>query len=355
MSAIDSPEDLSHRDGALARRLEAWFWEIKRLLPWRESYDPFHILVSEVMLQQTRMDVVVDRFVRFIDRFPTIESLARASEEDVVAEWSGLGYYRRARMLHAAARAISSHHGGRVPSAEEALLAIPGVGRYTAGAIGSIAFDLPRPIVDGNVLRVFSRLDCIEGPLRSNALEKAVWSRAVSYAAAADSPRLANQALMELGSLVCKPQEPLCEICPVATLCEARITDRVRSFPQPKVKGNTLILRVPLLIVRSGAKVLFQKGTGSLLRGMWHLPHGDPALMPEMSISHEKGNLLGEVRHTITNRRITFEVYEATLSTESIGDGREALFLSIDELLAEPHPSYVKKALALAARVSSRA
>jgi len=300
-----------------------------------------------MMLQQTRMDVVLERFQSFVTRFPTFAALAAADENDVLAEWSGLGYYRRARMLHAASRVIVNEHGGQMPSEVESLRKLPGVGRYTAGAIGSIALDLRRPIADGNVLRVFSRLDCLDAPLGSRELESRVWIRAKEFVDASTSPRIANQSLMELGALICKTAQPLCGACPVADLCGANLANLVHTFPHPKKKISTITLHIPLLVVRLGDRFLFRKGSGRLMRDMWHLPHGSGALMPEMATTYSTGRPFGYVKHTVTNRRITFEVLEATIDSDAIAEGMDREWMTMEELLREPHPSYVRKALAL--------
>lgn len=300
------------------------------------------------MLQQTRMDVVLQRFSQFIRRFPTVQALAFAEESEVVAEWSGLGYYRRARMLHRAARMLVEKHGGVIPSDPCALLTLPGIGRYTAGAIGSIGFDLPRPIVDGNVLRVLSRIERLHQPLGSSSLEGVVWKHAAELVESASSPRILNQSLMELGALLCKPSQPLCSACPVTDLCEANVTGTVADYPTPGKKRETIQLQIPLLLIELGGKYLFRRGTGSLMRGMWHLPHGSADLMPELLMPHHRGELLGRLRHTITNRRITFEVHEALLAEDQVAENDLFVWLTTEELSSLPHPSYVKKALRFA-------
>src|SRR5438046_806102 len=179
---------------SIARRAEAWFRLHQRKLPWRATYDPYHIWLSEVMLQQTRMQVVLGRYEDFLRRFPTIEELARSSDDDVTAAWSGLGYYRRARMLRSGAVAVVERFGGALPATVDELMTLDGIGRYTAGAISSIAYDRPAPIVDGNIARIVSRLFATHG---------SPWRLAESLVLAASSPRIFNQALMEIGALIC--------------------------------------------------------------------------------------------------------------------------------------------------------
>ncbi|MBC7172514.1 MAG: A/G-specific adenine glycosylase, partial [Polyangiaceae bacterium] len=198
-----------------------WFDRAQRDLPWRRTLDPYAIWVSEVMLQQTRVETVIPYYERFLTRFPTPAALAEAEEDAVLAAWSGLGYYRRARMLHAGAREVVATYGGAVPEAREARLALPGVGRYTAGAIGSIAFGKPEPIVDGNVARVLSRVRFIETPPGRADTERRLWDEAERLVYG-ERPGALNQALMELGATVCTPSSPRCTECPIARACAAR-------------------------------------------------------------------------------------------------------------------------------------
>src|SRR3954454_11293410 len=192
------------------RAIERWFAANQRPLPWRESYDPYRVWVSEVMLQQTRMEVVLGYYERFIARFPTVADLAQASLDEVTAAWSGLGYYRRARMLRDGAIDVMTRFNGVIPKGVDELMTISGIGRYTAGAIASIAYGRRAAIVDGNVARIVARLFAIEAPLTSPALMRDAWMRADELVAASKSPRDFNQGLMELGALVCTPRNPAC-------------------------------------------------------------------------------------------------------------------------------------------------
>ncbi|MFP5246999.1 MAG: A/G-specific adenine glycosylase, partial [Thermoanaerobaculia bacterium] len=256
---------------SLARKLEQWFARHQRPLPWRGAYDPYHVWVSEVMLQQTRMEVVVPYFHRFLERFPDIPTLAAATEHEVTAAWSGLGYYRRAKMLRAGAIAVLERFGGTLPSTIDELLSIPGIGRYTAGAIASVAFERRAPIVDGNVTRVTARLFGADGD---------AWARAEALVKACKSPRAFNQALMELGALICVPRKPACLLCPVRTDCVALQTGRVEELPAPKPKKETRELRIELyLITDRKGRVLMRRESGPLMDGMYHLPHGDASLL----------------------------------------------------------------------------
>ena len=331
----------------LASLIESWFRKNQRRLPWRDRYDPYRVWVSEVMLQQTRMEVVLGYYERFIDRFPTVAELARASVDEVTAAWSGLGYYRRARMLREGAIDVMTRFGGRIPREVDALMSIAGIGRYTAGAIASIAYGQREPIVDGNVARVVARLFAIESPLASPALMREAWSRAGEMVASSKSPRDFNQGLMELGALVCTPRNPSCGRCPLRGQCAAFIRGRVDALPQPKIALATRELRIPLYLVtdRDG-RVLMRRESGQLMRGMFHLPHGDTSLLTGAPLRIGASSTLGTFRHTVTNRRITFEVVAAARQPRPRGS--EYAWIDPAELDGIPHPSYVRKALRLA-------
>jgi len=296
------------------------------------------------MLQQTRMEVVLPYFARFLERFPTVADLARASDHDVTAAWSGLGYYRRARMLRAGAAAVMERFGGAIPSTVDELLTIPGIGRYTAGAIASVAFRQRAPIVDGNVARVTSRLFALESPLGSPSLMRDAWQRAEELVAACDDPRALNQGLMELGALICTPRNPSCLVCPLRESCVALATGRVEELPAPKPKKATRELHIPLYLVRDRAgRVLMRRESGPLMHAMYHLPHGDASLLEAGPLDVVRGALLGTIKHTVTTRRIEFTLYDARLRGDT--DGYE--WIDVSALADVPHPSYVAKALRL--------
>ena len=324
----------------LARRIERWFAPNQRPLPWRDAYDPYDVWVAEVMAQQTRMEVVLAYFDRFRARFPTLRALAAASDDDVTSAWSGLGYYRRARMLRDGARAVVERFGGAIPRDVTTLMTIPGIGRYTAGAIASIAFDEAAPIVDGNVSRVLARLFADDGD---------PWPRAEALVRAARSPRDLNQGLMELGALVCKPRNPLCDECPLRDDCLALARGEVAEFPRAKPKPATRAMRIALYLVtdRRG-RVLMRRESGPLMNAMFHLPHGDTSLLTGTPLTVARAERLGKFRHTVTNRRIEFEVFAARAR-------RERGYAWIDPSSDFPHPSYVRKALRLAGIEEERA
>lgn len=326
------------------RKLEAWFVRNQRDLPWRETYEPYQVWLSEVMLQQTRMSVVLPYFNRFLSRFPTIRHLAAADEHDVLAAWSGLGYYRRARMLLAGARHVVGIHDGQLPDRRMAIREIPGVGRYTSGAILSIAFNQPEPIVDGNVARVLSRIQALDAPAGSRDLATAEWLIAERMVKLADSPRNFNQALMELGAKICTPRRPDCESCPISTECQAWQTGAVERFPRPRMPKVSVCLQVPLLLVSDRGRVLLRKESGPLMNGMYHLPHGNDLLL-EATEGIEPGRLLGKFRHTVTHRRIEFHLFEGNSSGRIAEGPGEFVWIDPRDLAALPHPSYVAKAI----------
>lgn len=345
---------MSSRAAAIARLLEAWFVSSQRDLPWRRTYEPWHVWVSETMLQQTRMAVVLPYFERFVERFPTVASLAASDEEEVLALWSGLGYYRRARYLHAAAKRIVAGHQGSLPPSFEALLALPGVGRYTAGAVASIAFNEPVPAVDGNVERIVSRLETISAASGTARFRTEVGELASQLVLSSDEPRTLNQALMEVGALICTPTRPRCQECPVREHCRAFAEQTQEEYPRRDPARLKRSMRIPLLVIRDPAgRVLLLRGQGTLLAGMYHLPHGAPDLDPGLHLPASGLSPAQHVfRHSITNRSIEFAVHELDLSDviDAIGESAEALWVDPRELSHVPHPSYVRKALRQARR-----
>lgn len=274
--------DLVQRQLFFSKHLLDWYRLYKRDLPWRRSRNPYYIWVSEIMLQQTRVDTVIPYFHRFIDKFPTVEALADAPEEEVLKAWEGLGYYSRARNLQTAVRKVKEVYNGIVPSSKEEISSLKGVGPYTAGAILSIAYDLPEPAVDGNVMRVLSRYFLIEEDIMKNStrvsMEKLIY-QLIPEGAAADF----NQALMELGALVCTPKSPHCLTCPVMEHCAGRIAGMEEALPiKKKAKPPRPENRVVAFIMGSGEQtgkfLIRQRAAEGLLARMWELPH---ALSPE--------------------------------------------------------------------------
>ena len=238
-----------------------------RDLPWRRDTDPYRVLVSEIMLQQTRVETVKGYYGPWLERFPTLGALADAEEDDVLKAWEGLGYYRRARSLHRAARVVREEHGGVLPRCADALRGLPGVGEYTSGAVASIAFGEPVPAVDGNVRRVLSRLYDVAEPA-------AYWLRDTAAAWVDDvRPGDWNQALMELGATICTPRSPKCGGCPVAEWCGARAAGTVDERPAPTTKRAVPTADIALAVLHADGRVLLEKRpAGGLLGGMWAFP-----------------------------------------------------------------------------------
>lgn len=258
--------------GEVRRALGAWYDRGHRDLPWRRRRDPYAILVSEMMLVQTTVAAAIPYFERFLTRFPTLADLAAADEADVLKAWEGLGYYRRARQLHAAARAIVAEHGGVVPDDLDTLRALPGVGRYIAGALRSFAFDLPAPILEANTQRVLARLLAWEAPLDASASQARLW-RAAERLVPDDRPGRFNQALMELGATVCAPREPSCLICPLAGFCQAREQGLQDRLPMKAARPSPLVVvEAALMIAREAEWLVVRRGPGRLWEGFWEFP-----------------------------------------------------------------------------------
>lgn len=259
--------------------LLSWYDRAKRDLPWRRTRDPYRILVSEIMLQQTQVKTVLGYYDAFLERFPDLESLARASEDEVLAAWKGLGYYRRARNLQACAKEAVAEHGGRLPDSYEALRAMRGIGEYTAAAVASIAFGEAKGVVDGNVLRVMARYLGIEEPIDGSAARRAI-QRAVDEAISRERPGDFNQALMELGATLCTPQRPQCEACPLMGSCDARARGLVDRLPLKKRREQPTLSQRVVAVVQKGDRILLVKRPADgLLGGMWEFLNLE---MPEM-------------------------------------------------------------------------
>jgi A/G-specific adenine glycosylase len=294
----------------VARRLQPWFERDHRDLSWRRTRDPYAIWVSEIMLQQTRVETVERYYGEFLRRFPDVGTLAAADEDAVLGAWSGLGYYRRARLLHRGAQFVAGQLRGRLPSDAASLRRIPGVGRYTAGAIASIAFDRPEPLVDGNVARVLSRVRGIDDPARQGADHDAHWSLAAAILEHG-SPRILAQALMELGATICTPRSPRCLLCPLRDPCRARAEGTQHAIPAPRKRvEQPLEVHAAIAVVSRKRLMLVRRPAQGLLAGMWCLPllACDAAGRPD---PHAVRGLLGcaaepaigpVVRHVFTHR-----------------------------------------------------
>jgi A/G-specific adenine glycosylase len=289
-------------------KLLRWFDRVRRDLPWRRTTDPYAIWISEVMLQQTQVVTVIPYFERFLRKFPTVTALAAASLPEVLSLWSGLGYYARARNLHLAAQAIVAHHEGRLPASVVELLELPGFGRYTAGAVASIAFGLQAPLVDGNVSRVLTRLYAIDDSKR----EKRIWQLAEQLVPA-KRPGDFNQALMELGATICLPSRPLCLLCPLRTDCRAHAQGRVEQLPPRKERAARKGLQLAVAVCRRGPRLLvMRRDDGGLFGGLWELPSAAlPALAALLGAKAIVGERLGTVTRTLTHRDLTLELWSA--------------------------------------------
>jgi A/G-specific adenine glycosylase len=299
----------THRNGkaagavpqVFAQRLLAWYDEHQRDLPWRKDRDPYRVWLSEIMLQQTRVVAVLEHYRRFLKKFPTVQRLAASRESSVLAAWSGLGYYRRARMLHAAAKVVVSQHEGKFPNHREGLQELPGIGRYTSAAIASIAYDEPVAVVDGNVERVLQRF------IGKDAKGDEVWQIAESLL---DSGRPGdfNQAIMELGATVCLPRQPRCLLCPVSANCVSR-----GELKMPQAASRQHKRTIHFALARRNGEVLLvqRKNNESLMPGMWELPQLIPA--------DANGNALLWLRHSITVTDYSVHVFETFPGENSAG------------------------------------
>ncbi len=306
---------------ALRSALLRWYSARERPLPWRATRDPYGIWVSEVMLQQTRVETVEPYWRRFLAAFPSVEDLAAAEEVAVLAAWSGLGYYRRARMLRAAAQTIVARHGGQFPRELDQARELPGVGPYTAGAVLSIAFDAPEPLVDGNVARVLARVFALEGEIARGATQKELWALAAALVPREGGAGRWNQALMELGALVCLPREPGCGECPWSSRCQARRLDTIARIPRLAPRKEPIDVELALMWVeRRGELLLERRGDGGRMAGMWQVPTievpGPSGALTGWFAREWSGGArlaagveIGELRHGITHHRIRARIF----------------------------------------------
>jgi A/G-specific adenine glycosylase len=318
------PLDPAARDANVAVALGAWFDGAARDLPWRRQREPYAVWLSEIMLQQTRVDTVVPYFQRFLQRFPDVRALASADLDDVLHLWSGLGYYRRARQLHAAAREVTERFGGVFPDGIAELRSLPGVGAYTAGAIASIAYGRREPLVDGNVARVLARLEAIDDPMGgSPATARRLWAVAARLLPG-ERPGRFNEALMELGATVCTPREPRCDACPLSPFCAARAAGRERELPVTVARRATPLIEAVSLVLTDGrGRVLFaRRREGGLFGGLWEPPMVEGVSTPAAArpllaalglplgplLGRRALRELGRVTHVLTHRRMAVTV-----------------------------------------------
>jgi A/G-specific adenine glycosylase len=309
------------------RRLLRWFGRHAREFPWRPSPGLYATWISEIMLQQTQVATVISYYTRFLQRFPHVRALAEADEQEVLRHWEGLGYYRRARHLHAAARRIVEEHQGHIPTSIDQWRALPGVGRYTAGAILSIALDQPHPILEANTVRVLSRLLALAADPTRHDSQRRLWAFAEALL-----PRRRcgdfNQAMMELGSTLCTPRAPSCSICPVATLCPTQMRGLQDRIPRPKNKTAYVDVHEAAVVVqRPDGRVLLRCcPSGERWAGLWDFPRvelsgpGDQAAEHEVrakvaaltGVMFDSPRMFTTLRHGVTRYRITLTCYRAT-------------------------------------------
>jgi len=306
------------------KQLLAWYAQHKRDLPWRKSKNPYRVWISEVMLQQTQVETVKPYFLRFVKEFPNVKRLAAADEQQVLRLWEGLGYYRRARQLHAAAQQIVTEHQGRFPRDAETLQTLPGIGRYTAGAIASIAYDQRTPILEANTIRLFTRLIAYRNDPTKSAGQKILWQTAEEVLPRKEIAHF-NQALMELGSLVCKPSAPICDSCPVAKLCFAKQADIQTVLPISTKKTRFTDISEAAIVVRKNGQVLLRQCVeGERWAGLWDFPRFEveaegplfvrdeliAKVHQQTGIQIKPAALLTTIKHGVTRYRITLDCYE---------------------------------------------
>ncbi|MBM3131832.1 MAG: A/G-specific adenine glycosylase [Chloroflexi bacterium] len=355
------PEDILRIRQALVQ----WYAQNHRRLPWRETHDPYRIWVSEVMLQQTQVNTVIPYYHRFLDRFPTLQSLARADLQDVLKVWEGLGYYARARNLHRAAKEIAEEHDGQIPDAFTDFRKLPGVGEYIAAAVMSIAFDRPHAVIDGNVKRVFARLFRIETPVNSSNAQKAFRDIAGELLDSTD-PGTFNQALMELGAMVCTPSNPRCGACPLMPFCRAHQTGSVSEYPGRAPSRTIPTQHIAVGAIRKGKRVLItRRKPEGLLGGLWEFPggkvrEGESAeqacvreIKEETGIDVEIIGRLTRVKHAYTHIKIVMDVFECRYLSGKVrlNGPVDSRWATIEELERFPFPKANNKFIPLLRRM----
>jgi A/G-specific adenine glycosylase len=335
------------------RELLNWYHANGRALPWRENADAWPVWLSEIMLQQTRVDQAAPYFIRFMEAFPTVHDLARAPQQELMKLWEGLGYYSRARNLHVAAQMVSEKYGGTIPDTMDEILKLPGVGTYTASAVLSIAYGRPHAVVDGNVIRVLTRYAGIDGDIRTTAVKAEVESLAGELLDH-DNPGDYNQAIMELGATVCKPRNPLCISCPVRAGCIANMTARTDSIPWKSPKKPVPHHQIAVGIIRNGeGKLLIAlRPDNAMLGGLWEFPGGKQKegesleetvrreLLEELGVDVEVSGHLISLNHAYSHFRITLHAYFCRIitGTPKPAASRELAWVKPSELTDYPFP-----------------
>lgn len=347
MRLIDEPEIASYREA-----LTAWYRRTRRPLPWRESADPYHVWVSEVMLQQTQVATVLPYYARFLSQFPTLEALAAAPQQAVLKCWEGLGYYARARNFHKAAQIVVTRFKGKIPADYAEFRNLPGVGEYIAAAVQSIAFGRPFAVVDGNVKRVLARLLELETPANDAAALKH-YQQIAGRLLDPGSPGDYNQAIMELGALVCRPQQPLCAECPVRQHCGAFASGRQQELPRRVPRKEIPRHHLAVGVVRREGRILItRRPENGLLGGLWEFPGGliQPGETPAdacrrniretVELQVEVGRLITRVRHAFTHFKITVEVFQCDYHSGelALSGPAEARWVAREALESYPFP-----------------
>lgn len=328
MPAADSNSE-SGRDHQFKQLLLGWYDRNARSLPWRDPVTPYRTWASEIMLQQTRVDTVIPYFLRWMERFPTVEALAQASEQEVLQMWEGLGYYSRARNLHKAAQTVQNAYGGQLPHTAEGLQKLPGIGKYTAGAISSIAFGEVQIALDGNLKRVIARTDAIALPVQSKEAEqeiRRILERRIDHYRPGDF----NQALMDLGATVCLPANPLCSVCPLNSVCAAYAQGKQNEYPQMVKKPAVPHYNVAAAVIwRAGRVLIVQRPADKLLGSLWEFPGGKQEagetlqeclvreIREELGAEVSVGDAVGRYKHAYTHFKVTLTAFHCTLT----GDG----------------------------------
>ncbi len=322
----------------IAAALVAWFRENGRDYPWRRTHDAYAVLVSEVMLQQTQIATVLERgyYTGWLEKFPDFATLARASEAEVLKAWEGLGYYRRARNLQLLAQTVLKEHDGVFPKDPVAIRALPGIGPYTAGAVASFAFNLPEPIVDGNVARVLARLANDATPIDSTEGSKHLWERAAELVRAAEDPRLFNSAVMELGQTICRTGTPACNQCPVQTYCRAT---EPATLPVKKARTTLTAVTERVFFSQNADGVLLERETGNRRTGLWKLP----------ALVETEGEALPPVllksNYGITRYKVTLWVHAPPVENEAMVWPESHQRIPLDQLENLAMPSPYRRAL----------
>lgn len=338
---------------AIQQHLLEWFSANQRDLPWRHTYDPYQVWISEIMLQQTQVKTVLPYFERWMKALPTVESVAKADEQTILKLWEGLGYYSRARNLQKAARVIVEKHRGVFPSDDGAIRELPGIGPYTAGAIASIAFNQERPILDGNVIRVLTRLANDTRNTREAPMQKRLWQWAEEMVPKGHA-REFNQGLMELGALVCTPKNPRCGECPLKGECQAYAAGTQEALPNRGKREKSVPITVAIAILQKSNKIFIQRRHAKgLMGGLWEFPGGkveagetpEEALhreiQEELSIGIKKIEPFMRLKHAYTKYQVDLHCFKAEPKTKNIqlGAAQEYQWIALKDLSKLPFPA----------------